>query len=151
MGVHLTFLRPDGNDKAGGVEDAKLTGCKGSTGSPICLAPPNDLLGFSVTEGIEDALPIHEATGLGSGPGRPVRQDACRPWPPTSPTISTLRPWSSTRIRMGAAPPPTEASRRDAGLEHGTRGSRNRRQLDPPHLASTVGDPDLHLDLYGPA
>src|SRR5215213_4098451 len=65
MGVHLTFLRPDGNDKAGGVEDAKLTGCKGSTGSPICLAPPNDLLGFSVTEGIEDALSIHEATGLG--------------------------------------------------------------------------------------
>jgi len=151
MGVHLTFLRPDGNDKAGGVEDAKLTVCKGSTGSPICLAPPNDLLGFSVTEGIEDACRSTRPPGSGLGLGGRYGRTHAGPWPPTSPTISTLRPWSSTRIRMGAAPPPTEASRRDAGLEHGTRGSRNRRQLDPPHLASTVGDPDLHLDLYGPA
>jgi Toprim domain len=30
------------------------------------LAPPNDLLGLAITEGIEDALSVHEATGLGA-------------------------------------------------------------------------------------
>ena len=30
------------------------------------LAPPNDLLGLAITEGLEDALSIHEATGLGA-------------------------------------------------------------------------------------
>jgi hypothetical protein len=37
-----------------------------SAGSPIVLAPPNDLLGLAVTEGVEDALSAHEATGLGA-------------------------------------------------------------------------------------
>jgi hypothetical protein len=36
-----------------------------SSGSPIVVAPPNDLLGLAITEGIEDALSIYEATGLG--------------------------------------------------------------------------------------
>jgi len=36
-----------------------------SLGSPIVLAPPNDLLAMSIAEGIEDALTVHEATGLG--------------------------------------------------------------------------------------
>ena len=30
------------------------------------LAPPNDLLGMAITEGIEDALTVHQATGLGA-------------------------------------------------------------------------------------
>ena len=37
-----------------------------STGSPIVIAPPNDLLGIAITEGIEDALSVHVATGLGA-------------------------------------------------------------------------------------
>jgi hypothetical protein len=32
---------------------------------PIVLAPPNDLLGLAIAEGIEDTLSIHQATGLG--------------------------------------------------------------------------------------
>ena len=35
-------------------------------GQPLVLAPPNDGLGLVVTEGIEDALSVHEATGLGA-------------------------------------------------------------------------------------
>jgi Toprim domain len=37
-----------------------------SIGSPIVLAPPNDLLGMAITEGIEDALTVHEHTRLGA-------------------------------------------------------------------------------------
>src|SRR5947199_10120551 len=37
-----------------------------SSGSPLVLAPANDLLGFIVSEGIEDGLSGHEATGLGA-------------------------------------------------------------------------------------
>jgi hypothetical protein len=37
-----------------------------SLGSPIVLAPTNDLLGLAITEGIEDALSVHEATMLGA-------------------------------------------------------------------------------------
>ena len=62
--VHLTLLRPDGSDKAD-VEHSKI-----SVGSPrqrpIVLALPNDLFGLTITEGIEDALTAHLATGLGS-------------------------------------------------------------------------------------
>ena len=36
------------------------------SGSPIVVAPVNDGLGLAVTEGIEDALSVHEATGLGA-------------------------------------------------------------------------------------
>ena len=32
----------------------------------MAVAPPNDLLGLAITEGIEDALTAHEATGLGA-------------------------------------------------------------------------------------
>src|SRR5262249_48137987 len=35
-------------------------------GRPIVLAPPNDLLGLVVAEGIEDALSAHQCTGLGA-------------------------------------------------------------------------------------
>ncbi|MCC8942003.1 toprim domain-containing protein [Bradyrhizobium sp. Arg68] len=63
-GVHITKLQPDGSGKAG-TEADKLTIGRGNT-SPIMLAPPNDGLGLVIAEGIEDALSVHAATGLGA-------------------------------------------------------------------------------------
>jgi hypothetical protein len=64
-GVHITRLVPDGSDRERG-EDAKNKIFIGrSTGSPIVLAPLNDLLGLAVTEGIEDGLSVFAGTGLG--------------------------------------------------------------------------------------
>jgi hypothetical protein len=63
-GVHITRLAPDGLGKAGTETDKIMVGL--SHGSPIVLAPPNDLLGLLISEGIEDALSGHEATGLGA-------------------------------------------------------------------------------------
>jgi hypothetical protein len=63
-GIHLTRISDDGNGKAGTESDKIMIGS--SAGSPIVLAPPNDLLGLAITEGIEDALSIHEVTGLGA-------------------------------------------------------------------------------------
>jgi hypothetical protein len=64
LSIHLTLLKPDGSGKAD-VEKPKLI--VGSPhGLPIVLAPPNDLLGLAITEGIEDALTAHAATGLGA-------------------------------------------------------------------------------------
>jgi hypothetical protein len=62
-GVHITRLASDGLGKAGTDTDKIIIGK--SIGWPIVLAPANDLLGLAVTEGIEDALSLHEATGLG--------------------------------------------------------------------------------------
>jgi putative DNA primase/helicase len=63
--VHLTKLRPDGRGKADDIEMPKRF--LGSPGAlPIVLAPPRDLLGLAITEGIEDALSAHQATGLGA-------------------------------------------------------------------------------------
>jgi hypothetical protein len=62
-GVHLTRLRADGSAKAGSDNDKIMIGC--SAGSPIVLAPVNDLCGLAVAEGIEDVLSVHEACGLG--------------------------------------------------------------------------------------
>jgi hypothetical protein len=62
--VHLTSLRPDGSGKAGTGAD-KVTIGQGALGSPIVVAPVNDLLGLAITEGIEDALSVFAATGLG--------------------------------------------------------------------------------------
>jgi hypothetical protein len=62
--VHLTLLKSDGSGKAH-VPKAKLM--VGSPGElPIVIAPPNDLLAPAITEGIEDALSVHQATGLGA-------------------------------------------------------------------------------------
>lgn len=62
-GAHLTRLTAAGV-KAGLANDKIMIGqC---LGSPIVLAPPNDLLGLAITEGIEDALSMHDATGLGA-------------------------------------------------------------------------------------
>lgn len=66
-GVHLTRLLPDGSGKAvfdDPDQNAKIM-IGFSVGSPIVLAPPNDLLGLAITEGIEDGLSVHAATGLG--------------------------------------------------------------------------------------
>jgi hypothetical protein len=62
--VHLTLLRPDGSGKAAVDPNKMFVGSP--RGRPIVLAPPNDLLGLAITEGIEDGLSIHEATGLGA-------------------------------------------------------------------------------------
>jgi hypothetical protein len=64
VGVHLVKLRPDGSDRLRD-DGAKITVGKGVT-APIILAPPNDLLGLCIAEGIEDALIAHQATGLGA-------------------------------------------------------------------------------------
>lgn len=72
--IHSTFLRTDGGGKAREESlptiDGVPLGPKFITGpgcaDPIVLAPPNDLLGLAITEGIEDALSVHEATGMGA-------------------------------------------------------------------------------------
>jgi hypothetical protein len=63
-GIHLTLLCSDGTGKAGTGRDKLMIGR--SSGWPVCLAAPNDLLGLAIAEGIEDALSITEATGLGA-------------------------------------------------------------------------------------
>jgi len=65
VAVQLTLLRPDGRAKAD-ADDAKLIIGKGSSGLPVCLMPPNDILGIVITEGIEDGLSAYQATGLGA-------------------------------------------------------------------------------------
>jgi hypothetical protein len=62
--VHLTFLQPDGSGKAD-IDPAKIT-VGSPQGMPLMLAPMNDSLGLAITEGIEDALSVHEGTGLGA-------------------------------------------------------------------------------------
>jgi hypothetical protein len=65
--VHLTLLRRDGSDKADVEKPNKPKIVVGSpNSSPIVVATPNDLLGLCITEGIEDALTAHQATGLGA-------------------------------------------------------------------------------------
>lgn len=63
--VHLTRLRPDGSGKAEGPGNPKIM-VGPAKGTPLVLAPMNDLLGLAIVEGIEDALSIHQATGLGA-------------------------------------------------------------------------------------
>jgi hypothetical protein len=58
--VHLTQLMPDGS----GREAKKFIASP--RGMPIVVAPVNDLGGLGITEGIEDGLSLHEATGLGA-------------------------------------------------------------------------------------
>lgn len=81
--VHVTCLAPDGIGKAGGKDDKITIGSP--LGSPIVLAPPNDGLGLAITEGIEDGLSIHAATGLGvwaagAAPYMPALADAVPAW-----------------------------------------------------------------------
>jgi hypothetical protein len=79
-GVHITRLLPDGSARG---EQAKIMIGR-SISSPLVLAPPNDLLGLAITEGIEDALSIHEATCLGAwAAGCASRLPALAPHIPT--------------------------------------------------------------------
>jgi hypothetical protein len=63
-GVHLTRLTVDGDKVPDAAGNAKIMigVCKGA---PIVISPPNDLMGMAVTEAIEDALSVYQATGLG--------------------------------------------------------------------------------------
>ncbi|MGC6499973.1 MAG: toprim domain-containing protein [Henriciella sp.] len=58
--IHITRLAPDGLSRL----DKRMLGPVG--GLPLVLAPPNDGLGLVITEGVEDALSMHAATGLGT-------------------------------------------------------------------------------------
>jgi hypothetical protein len=81
--VHLIKLRADGSGKAD-IKPNKITiGSPG--GLPIVLAPPNDLMALAITEGIEDALTLREALGVGVPPA----QRSCRRSRRSCPTIST--------------------------------------------------------------
>jgi hypothetical protein len=61
--IHLTLLKADGSGKAEVVKPKFSVGSPGS--KPIVLAPPNDLLGLTIVEGIETGLSAFMATGLG--------------------------------------------------------------------------------------
>jgi hypothetical protein len=63
-GVHLTRLSRDGRQKADTDISKIMVGTPG--GSPIVLASPSELGGLAIAEGIEDALSVREATGLGA-------------------------------------------------------------------------------------
>jgi Toprim domain len=62
--VHLTRLLPDGRGKAE-VENPKIM-VGPASGMPIVLASVNDTGGLAIAEGIEAALSVHQATGLGA-------------------------------------------------------------------------------------
>jgi hypothetical protein len=70
--VHLTKLLADGSGKTDNKPDKITIGSPTiKIGDevhylPIVIAPPNDLLGLAITEGIEDALSVHQTTGLGA-------------------------------------------------------------------------------------
>jgi hypothetical protein len=64
--VHLTLLKLDGTGKAKLPDDQSPKIIVGRSCLPIVLAPVTDLFGLAITEGIEDALSVHEATGLGT-------------------------------------------------------------------------------------
>jgi hypothetical protein len=60
--VHLTSLKDDGSDRLRVEGAKKILGFP--SGLPIVLAPPNDLGGLAIVEGVEDGLSAL-ATGLG--------------------------------------------------------------------------------------
>jgi hypothetical protein len=65
-GVHLTRLTRDGHkapDPSTGKAKIMIGSC---IGAPIVLAPPNDLLGLTISEGVEDALTLAQALGIGA-------------------------------------------------------------------------------------
>lgn len=64
VAVQLTLLKPDGSGKPD-IKPNKIT-IGSPAGMPMVIAPLNDLLGLAITEGVEDALSAHAATGLGA-------------------------------------------------------------------------------------
>ena len=83
-GIHLTKLKPDGSGKAGiEGEPDKVTIGQGNT-SPIWLAPINDGMGLVISEGIEDALSAHQASGRGAwAAGSAARLPTMAVWVPS--------------------------------------------------------------------
>jgi hypothetical protein len=61
--VHLTLLQRDGSGKADAKPNKIVIGRP--LGRPIIIAPPNDLMGLVVAEGIEDGVSAYQSTGLG--------------------------------------------------------------------------------------
>jgi hypothetical protein len=118
VGVHLTRLAPDGSGKAGTEADKIMVGR--SLGSPIVLAPVNDIGGLCVSEGIEDALSVAHATGLGSwaaGAGGRMAASPRRSRPTSRPS-----PWWWTQTRPARPGPTTShAHCRSAALRSGSR------------------------------
>ena len=78
--IHLTKLNPDGSGKAD-IEPNKVF-IASPGGHPIVLAPPNDLLGLAIAEGIEDALCGDRPRRMGCGTGRylPALADVVPEW-----------------------------------------------------------------------
>jgi hypothetical protein len=64
VGVHLTYLLPDGSGKAD-VEPVRRRIGHDTLGNPIPIAPMNDTLGLAITEGVEDGLTVYSAGRLG--------------------------------------------------------------------------------------
>jgi Toprim domain len=64
--VQIIRLTVDGRKEGNAPDRPNKITVGRALGSPIIVAPPNDLLGMCVTEGIEDALSVHKATGLGA-------------------------------------------------------------------------------------
>jgi hypothetical protein len=64
-GVHLTFVANDGSPARNKSNLRKITLGRGHK-LPIVIAPINDGLGLAVCEGVEDALSVHQETGLGA-------------------------------------------------------------------------------------
>jgi hypothetical protein len=63
-GIHITRIVPSGRGKADGADVKIMIGR--SSGFPIVLAPVDDGLGLVIAEGVEDALSMHQATGMGA-------------------------------------------------------------------------------------
>jgi len=62
LAVHLTRLTADGGKHPDEPNKIMLGS---APGVPVVIAPANDLLGLTITEGIEDGLSMFEATGCG--------------------------------------------------------------------------------------
>lgn len=61
VGVHRTFLRPDGSGKTSLRPEKMSLGDIGGAGVPLSLLPEETV---AVSEGIETGLSVHQATGL---------------------------------------------------------------------------------------
>jgi hypothetical protein len=80
--VHITRLTPDGRKHPDEPNKIMLGPARGL---PVVLAPMTDMLGLAITEGIEDALSVHQATGLGvwaagSAPRLPALAETVPDW-----------------------------------------------------------------------
>ena len=69
-GVHITRLAVDGSGKAGGETDKIMVGC--SLGSPIVVAPANDLLGLAIAEGKNPIAINSESTVVAATPPKRI-------------------------------------------------------------------------------